>query len=282
MNSFYFGAHVSIQNGYINAVNEINKYDGNFIQIFLTSPRSTKMKKRTDDEYIQFNKYLKKNNSKAVVHSSYLFNIGRNWEPSSWWIQGILNELENAEKFNAYGLVIHFGKALDLPQEKVYNNMFTSIVHILNETKNLSIPIFMEMTAGQGTETGYDLDGVAKLFSKFDKIKNKKLRNRIGICFDSCHAFASGINLKSKLHVKLFFEHFNQKINIKNLRLIHLNDSKVELGEKKDRHENIGKGKIGLNGIKHIFKFARKYKIPTILETPNYGYITEIKLLKSF
>lgn len=280
MNKHYFGAHVTIQNGYKQAVDEIIKYNGNAIQIFLTPPRSNQMKRRSDKEYIDFGKHLKKKDCIAVVHSSYLINLARNWEPSSWWIQNLLREIEVADKFNAYGIVVHFGKSLDLTLEESYNNMFTALLYILNETKDCKVPLFMEMTAGQGTETGTGISGVKRLFQKIDKIKDKKIRSRLGICFDSCHAFASGIELRKTEDVKKFFKNFNKEIGLENLKLIHLNDSKVELGERKDRHENIGKGKLGVYGIHKIFKLAEKLKIPCILETPNLGYKTEIKKLK--
>jgi len=280
MNKYYFGAHITVQKGYKEAVDEILKYGGNAIQIFLTPPRSAQMKRKTDNEYINFAKYLKEKDCIAVVHSSYLINLARKWEPSSWWIQNLLQEIEVANKFNAYGIVVHFGKSLDLTLEESYNNMFTALLYILNETINCNVPLYMEMTAGQGTETGIGISGVNRLFKKIDKIKNKKIRNRLGVCFDSCHAFASGIDLRDTSHIKQFFKEFNREIGLENLKLIHLNDSKVNLGERKDRHENIGKGKIGIYGINKIFKLAEKLKIPCILETPNFGYKTEIKKLK--
>jgi deoxyribonuclease IV len=279
MNNFHFGAHISIVNGYINAVDEVNKYGGNLIQIFITPPRSSKTKIKSDDEYNEFKKYLDMKKTIAVVHGSYLINIAKHWDKSSWWVQNILNELEIAHKFNAYGVVIHFGKTLELSQEEAFNNMFSLLVYILNETKKLKPLIIIEMTAGQGTETGYHLNDVIKLNDKLEKIKDETLKNKYGFCFDTCHGFASGINIKNKQILKDFFNQFNKKIGINKLKLIHLNDSKVNLGEKKDRHENIGKGYIGLEPLIHVFKFARKYKIPTVLETPNSGYIHEIPLL---
>ena len=182
----------------------------------------------------------------------------------------------------AYCVIVHFGKYLDLSFEEAYNNMFSSLIYVLNQTYNLKTKILVEMTAGQGTETGYNIDGVSRLFNKFKLIKDTKIINRIGICMDTCHAFASGYNLKKIDIIKKFFKEFNSKIKLENLKLIHLNDSKVELGKKKDRHENLGKGFIGMEGLHYIYKISKKYKIPIVLETPNKGYKTEINKLLNF
>ena len=157
--------------------------------------------------------------------------------------------------------------------------MFTSIIHLVNKTREYSsVKIFLETTAGQGTEMCYKLDDLAYFYNKFLRC-DKFIKDRVKLCLDTCHIFAAGYDIKTKSSIKKYLKKFNKLIGIKHINLIHLNDSKCDIGCRVDRHENIGNGYIGLSGLKMIFKYFKKLNIPIILETPNNGYQTEIKLL---
>lgn len=277
----YFGAHVSTGKGLISAAKEIKKYGGNFIQIFLTPPKQNRMKRKDNLILKEFGQYLKENKMQCVVHSSYTLNIANDWEKNSPRIQNLIYEIQDIDKFGGLGVVVHFGKQKDLSTEKATNNMFTSILYVLEQTKDTNVNIFLETTAGQGTEMCYKLEDLAKFYNKFEKHPNKKVRDRIALCVDSCHIYAAGYDIRDKTRLKKYLDQLNKHIGIKYIGLIHLNDSKIPLGGRVDRHENIGKGKIGFEGLKHVYKFGRKYGIPTILETPNLGYQKEISKLKN-
>lgn len=271
MNKFYFGSHINISYGIDNAI-EIKKYNGNLIQIFITNLKSNDIKLIRDK--------LKENNIKIVVHSSYQHNIGRNWDRYSWWIKSIEQEIEKCYELDALGLVIHFGKQMDLTLEETYNNMYTSLIYIHNKTKKYkNIKILLETSTGQGSEVCFKIEDLAYFFKKFSNSDNKEIRNRFKLCIDTCHIFSAGYDIRSKNSVKLYLETFNELIGIKNIHLIHLNDCKVKLGDFRDRHQNIGKGYIGFVGLKIFFDYFRKLNIPIVLETPNEGYKNEIKLL---
>lgn len=275
----YYGAHIDSFN-LTDGANEIKKYGGNILQIFLTLPGEQKTVERSKTELENFKKLLESNNMKVVVHSSYMHNMARDWDNYSWWLKNLEIEIKYAHIIGAIGLVLHFGKKLELSKEEAYNNMYTSLLYIHNKTKEYNdIIILLETSTGQGSEVCFKIEELAHFYRKFSKNENKEIRERFKLCIDSCHIFSAGYNLKTKKDVKLFLEAFEELIGLRYVKLIHLNDCKVDVGGQKDRHENIGKGYIGLEGLKYFFKYFQKLRIPTILETPNAGYRTEIKLL---
>ena len=276
---FYFGAHVSISNGLLTAAKNIKSHGGNMIQIFLTSPKQRKVSKKSEPELLEFNKYLINHNMKVVVHSSYLVNLARSWDEHSWWLKNIELEMKYAAKINAIGLVVHFGKHLDLTHKKSYHNMLTAILYIIRKTeKYSSVKLLLETSSGQGTEMCYKLEDLAYFYNKLLKT-SPNISNRIGLCLDTCHIFAAGYDLKSKDKIKTYLSLFDKLIRLNHITLIHLNDSKGDIGCRVDRHENIGKGYIGKKNLQILFNYFRKLNKYIILETPKEGYKTEIKKL---
>lgn len=279
---FYFGSHINIGGGMVEAAKSIKRSGGNFIQIFLTQPGSKKTTPKSISELELFKRYLNKNHMKVVVHSSYQHNLARNWDSHSWWIKNIELELEYCHKIDAIGLVIHFGKKLDLSLAEAYNNMYTSLIYIHNKTKKYSsVKIFLETSTGQGTETCFKLEDLAHFYKKFSRNPNKEVKERIKLCIDTCHIFSAGYDIRTVHSVKMYLEAFEELIGLRYVKLIHFNDCKVDLGSMKDRHQNIGKGYIGKQGLLQFFKYFKKLGVPTVLETPNEGYKTEIKMLLS-
>lgn len=276
----YFGSHESIGDGLINAAKTVKKAGGNMLQIFLTNPRKKLTKRRNNKKLIEFNKYLKDNDMKVVVHSSYLHNLSRDWDEYSWWLTNLELEIKYAHYIGAIGLVLHFGKKLDLTLAEAYNNMYTSLVYIHKKTRNYNnVKILLETPAGQGSEICYKLEDLVHFYKKFSRSENKELRDRIKLCVDTCHIFSAGYDLRNNITVKMYLEAFEELIGLNHIKLIHLNDSKVELGDRKDRHENIGKGFIGFKGLKYFFDYFYKKGVPIVLETPNEGHKWEIKKL---
>lgn len=281
---FYFGSHISINdqhnlnnsNPYISAAKNIQKYGGNFLQLFVTFKEKTSLISSTMLK--KFNEYLLENNMKVVVHSSYTHNIAQNWDEYSTWIINLEMEIKYASQMGAIGVVLHFGKKLSLTNEQAYNNMFTSLLYIHNKTKEYTdVKIFLETPAGQGTEMCSKIHDLAYFYKKFTKTSDQSLKNRIKLCVDSCHVFNAGYNLKDKTNIKLFLETFEELIGINNIGVIHLNDSKSDIGEQIDRHAELGKGFIGINGLNYFFNYFKKLNIPIILETPDDCYKKEIK-----
>jgi deoxyribonuclease-4 len=129
------------------------------------------------------------------------------------------------------------------------------------ETKN-DVMILLENTAGQKNSVGYGFEQLGEIFNQLKPVK------KFGVCFDTCHAFVSGYDLRNEEQVKKVFDEFDEFVGIKNLKIIHLNDAKGEIGCNLDRHYHLGLGRIGAEGIGAVVKLANKKKIPIILETP--------------
>lgn len=279
--TFYFGSHNKVSKGLLNAAEDVYNAGGNFIQIFLHIPTSSKALDNMIEEFKEFKNYLLQHNMKVVVHSDYIHNLAKNWDAHSWWLKNIELEIKYAHLIGAIGLVIHFGKQLDLSIQEAYNNMYTSLIYIHNKTKeHKDIKIFLETSTGMGSEICYKLEDLSYFYKKISMNPNKELKDRIKLCVDTCHIFAAGYDLKTKMNVKMYLEAFEELIGIRYISLIHLNDCKVDRGCQKDRHEGIGKGFIGYEGLKHFFDYFRKLNIPIILETPGDHYKTEIRMLR--
>ena len=285
-NLHYFGTHIGSSSSDIDYLikysNIVKAAGGNLVQIFLTIPGEIYAEEKSKSELTRYKKYLEENNMKAVVHSCYCHNLATNWDNYSWWLKNFELEIEYSHYIGALGVVLHFGKKLELSKEEAYNNMYTSLIYVHNRTiKFKDIKIFLETSTGQGSEICFKLEELAHFYKKFSKNDNEEIKERIKLCVDTCHIFSAGYNLKTKNDVKRYLEEFEELIGIRYIKLIHLNDCKVEFGSRVDRHENIGKGYIGLTGLKHFFKYFKKLNIPIVLETPGSGFLKEIKLLKN-
>lgn len=301
-NSYYYGAHIEVNlDNIIESIINIEKMGGNIVQIFLTKPLHKGISYISEKQLNDVKKMLIKKNMKMVIHSSYMLNfariplgiskftisLSRNSffntlarktklnEKISWWIKNLIDELNYASKMGAMGCVIHLGKHLELTKKMALENMLESLIYVIKNTPS-DVLLIIETSSGQGTELCYKLDEL-KYFYEMFPIRYKK---RIGICIDSCHVFAAGYDLRTRKNVLNFFNTFSKLINLENIVLFHLNDSKKELGSRKDRHELLGKGYIGKEGIIQIIKTCYKLNIPIILETPRIDFKPEIKLIK--
>jgi deoxyribonuclease-4 len=271
---FYVGVHVEK----IKDATKVKRAGGNILQTFLTKNNNTEYKSVSD--LYNLKKFLDKNDMRIVIHSSYTHNLANNWDHHSWWIKNILLEIKYASLMDAYALIIHFGKMKDLPLATAYNNMFSSLVYIHNNTKEYqNVKILLETTSGQGTEMCYKLEDLAYFYNKIKKSNNKELKKRIKICIDTCHIFSAGYDISSINGIELYLHTFDKLIGIKYIKMIHLNDSKVPVGSRKDRHASINNGFIGGDSLRYVFNYFKYRNIPIILETPDSNYIHEIKYL---
>lgn len=240
---------------------------GNIVQLF-TNKNSNKATKLYDD----FSLYLQSANMKCVVHSSYTINIAQNWDFHSWWLKQLIIEIKMANHIGAVGIVVHLGKQLNIPKEVAINNTYTSLEYVLSKTKELNVPIFLETSSGQGSEMFSNIEELGIFFKKI-----KKITNNIGICIDTCHIFSAGYDIRGKSNITKFLKQFDLSIGLENVKLIHLNDSKKELGSKIDRHASYDNGTIGITSIKIFANFFKKLEVPIILETPIDNIIDDLK-----
>lgn len=252
-----------------------NKNNCKVVQIFVN------INKKYDKIYNDIKLKAQELNINIIVHASYTINIAQEWTEYSWWIEQLIQEINISNKLGAKYIVIHLGKKLDLDENIAINNMYSSLLYIHNKTQKLSIKLLLETSSGQGSEMCSTIDGLAMLINKFLNSKNELIKNRFGICVDTCHIFSAGYPINEKENTLKYINEFNEKINVSTIKVLHLNDSKNKVGSNIDRHENINNGFIGIDGLKPIIKLCFKLNIPIILETPDNNIKNDLDILKN-
>lgn len=278
----YIGGHESISPNVLSACQTTKKMGGNALQIFLRSPRQYGDIKLKDADLEKSFKFLTENDMKIVVHSSYLLNFSRPIEENERALNIILGDLEASTKINAIGCIIHMGKSLKMGVDTGYQNFIDSVNNIC-EKNNAESLLILENSARQGTEIGYQIDQLSRIYQG---IKEEN-RAKIGFCLDTCHAFAAGYDFNVKEETEKFFEEFDQKIGLNKLATVHFNNSKKVCNCHVDNHDNLRKGKITLDGLKNIVLYLKEknYTGPIILETPYESFesrLDEVNLIKSW
>jgi len=256
-----FGSHIS--GDFYDDIIIMNKAGGTLIQCFITDPIGKKTIKLSNDDIIKMKKHLKEFKISMIIHAPYILNFARELKDYNvWWIKTILTELNLSSKLGAKGSVIHFGKYLHLDKVVAISNMVESLKYVLiNMPKD--VILYLETSCGQGSELGYTIEEFASIYNQFSEIEKQNLK----ICIDTCHIFVSGYDIRSSKGFDYYLEKFDKLIGIKYIKLIHLNDSRKELESHVDRHEKIGEGYIGLEGLKYVYKWGSRMGIDIILET---------------
>ena len=283
--SIYFGAHTNISNGVLNGLKYITNIGGNVSQIFLGNRLSSQLKyktKLTQEQKTEIKQYLKENKQKLFVHACYVLNLASK-PPTSPAIQyqldSLIYDLELGDEIGSSGLVIHLGNQMKLTKEEAYSNMVKCVMKVIDTSKGNG-RILLETSAGAGSQIGVSLDDLTTLWNLFPA----KYYPRIGICIDTAHIFSAGIPINKPDEINKYFKLFDEKIGIKHLYLVHLNDSKAKFNSRVDRHENLEEGFIfnpykegSIKALQNILLFLVKHKIPALLETPGDGSLKEPK-----
>jgi deoxyribonuclease-4 len=258
------GAHESIAGGMFKAFDRAQSVGCESVQIFVKSNRSWAVKPLTDEDVERFRARAEESGIQPVVgHASYLLNLGTPDE--ELWLKSrdmLIIELQRCEELGVSSLVLHPGAHVGAGEEVGLRRVAQALGQVHAATPGFSAQILLETTAGQGTSLGYSFDHLAWLLSHTPE------GERLGVCLDTCHVFAAGYELRTLEGYADTIETFDHVIGLDRLQAIHLNDSKGDLGSRKDRHEHIGKGHIGLDGFRHVMNDARLAGLPGLLETP--------------
>ena len=263
------GFHVSIAGGLQNAVDNALKIGCTAFQIFTRNPRGWAEKVLDAHDVKMFKLKLRHSGiiSDAVaVHMPYLPNLSApNGELYKKSIDSLISELHRCFQLEIPNLVVHLGSHLGSgPQngiDQLVNSVNTATDHSESSgRKNGKVTILLENSAGQKNSIGSKLEDIRSIL---DKISSKN----VGICMDTCHAFAAGYDLRSEKKNDDFVDKFDSLIGLEKLRLIHLNDSEKEIGSHIDHHEHIGLGNIGVKGMSAILKNRKLKGKPIIMET---------------
>jgi deoxyribonuclease-4 len=275
----YVGAHVSAEGGVHNAPENAYAIGAKAFALFTKNQRQWFSSPLTASSIDSFKSSCEKYDYKPfqiLPHDSYLINLGHpEKEALEKSRKSFLDEMKRCELLGLDRLNFHPGSHLNqIPPEECLKRIAESINITLDKTRGIIAVI--ENTAGQGTNLGHTFEQIRFII---DHIEDK---TRAGVCFDTCHAFASGYDVKSDAGFKETFRKFDEIIGSGYLKGMHLNDSKKDFATRVDRHENLGAGFLGVNPFSFIMNDSRFDNMPLILETPEESlWEEEIKKLYS-
>ena len=258
------GCHVSASGSVDKAVDNAVERNCSAFQIFTRSPRSWHAKDLTKEVIDAFKSKLKDSKIDRFAicaHMPYLPNLATPKDDAfEKSVNTLISEVERCAQLGIPYLVTHLGSHLGTGEEAGIKKLVEGLTKA-GQTKN-DVMILLENTAGQKNSVGSDFKQLGEIF------KQLKPGKKFGVCIDTCHAFVAGYDLRTAEKVKETFKEFDKHVGIENLKILHLNDARGELGCNLDRHYHLGLGGIGEEGMKSVVKFANKKKIPIILETP--------------
>lgn len=258
------GAHMSIAGGVELAPERGRSANCDIIQIFTKNSNQWNDPVITAETAKKFKEEMKRNGLKvAFAHDSYLINLGspddKLYKRS---LKAFIAEHKRSEILGLMGVVFHPGAHIGSGEEAAIKRIAQAINETHKQTKGFKVLTILENSAGQGTTIGHRFEHLAAIMKL---VKDKK---RLGVCFDTQHAFAAGYDLRTKESYDKVWKEFDRIIGIKWIRAFHLNDSKKELGSCVDRHEHVGEGLLGISAFKHLIRDKRFKNIPMSLETP--------------
>lgn len=278
-NSPQVGCHVSIAGGIDKSPETASELGCDVMQIFTHSPQGGKTPELKKTAIEKFKSNCEKYKIKDVyIHAPYYINLAsKNNRVRYGSINAIRIELERASALGAKYVMTHLGSARELGKAEALKKTIDGLKKVFDEYKGAT-KLLIENSAGAGDIIGADFEEIGEILSA---LSAKKYSSKLaGMCLDTQHSFASGYDWKNDFDNCLKI--LEKNIGLKNIKLIHANDSASEAGSREDRHAHIGKGKIGLWGFKRIARFAKKNKIDMICETAYPGVIQDIKILKNF
>jgi len=257
------GSHMSIASGYYKAVERGRECGCDCIQVFTKNNNQWRAKPISDDEANLFRSTLKELKiTHPLSHSSYLINLAAP-DPTlrKKSIDAFIVELQRAEQLGIPYVVVHPGSFTTSSEQAGLNAIIASLDEVHAQARGIAAQCLLENTAGQGSNLGWQFEQLAAL------IDGAKEPERLGVCFDTCHAYAAGYAMGTEKEFKETMRQFNATVGVKMIKAFHLNDSKRELGSRVDRHEHIGHGHLGLDPFRHLLNDRRFRKTPMYLET---------------
>ena len=277
----YIGSHVgfSKNNQLVGSLEEALSYNANTFMFYTGAPQNT-MRYAIDDKLTKEAYAKMKENSilldKIIVHAPYIINLA-NPDPDKhdFAISFLKQEVSRCEELGITKMVLHPGSHVGIGIEAGIKQIIDGLNQVLENDK--SVVILLETMAGKGSEVGFEFSQIKAII---DGVNKKEL---IGVCMDTCHLHDAGYDVSN---VDNLLDEFDEIVGLKYVKCLHINDSKNICGAKKDRHENIGKGYIGLDNLIKIIYNKRLDDIPKILETPYINeqapYKEEIELIRKY
>ena len=270
------GVHVSGSGKIYESLDRAHDLGCDTMQIFARNPQQWDGKPldNADVEELKARRNKFKINP-VFSHISYLINLAspetRLYEGS---IHAYINDMREAERLKADYIVTHMGSHKDTSEEAGIKRLVIALNKILDNTLQSKVGILLENTSGSGSWLGYKFEHQKKI------IAGLKKKSRVGLCLDTAHAYLAGYDLSTKDGLDSMLSEIERLVGIKLIKLIHLNDAVGALASHHDRHDHIGKGSIGMEGMKRIINHPKLRNIPMILETPKSDPLSDATNLK--
>ena len=258
------GAHMSVAGGFHLAVDSAAEHGMQCVQIFTKNNNQWQARPMDPESIELFRRRIEETGiRRPCSHSSYLINLASPRDDlRQKSVEGMVIEMERAEFLGLAGVVLHPGSFTTSSEEEGIERIAESLDEVLLITDGLEVEVWLENTAGQGTNLGHRFEQLQAIISRIPE------STRVGVCLDSCHLFAAGYPLGSPEEYASTMTAFDEIVGRDRLRAWHLNDSKKELGSRVDRHETIGEGHMGLEPFRHILGDPLSDELPMYLETP--------------
>ncbi|WP_345980240.1 deoxyribonuclease IV [Sulfurimonas sp. HSL3-2] len=275
----YVGAHTSASGGVFNAISHAQEIGAKAFALFTKNQRRWDAKPLDTKTIDTFKKRLEDSGilpRHILPHDSYLINLGHpDDEKRAKSMEAFLDEVQRCELLGLDRLNFHPGSHLkEISEDECLGRIAEAMNRTLEKTSGVSL--VLENTAGQGSNLGWKFEHLAHII---DKVEDK---SRVGVCIDTCHMFTAGYDIRTREAYDVTMAQFENIVGFKYLKGMHINDSKPDLGSHVDRHDSIGKGKIGIDAFRFIMNDERMDDIPLILETIDESiWAQEIKLLYS-
>jgi deoxyribonuclease-4 len=258
------GAHMSIAGGHSQAIDRATAFGMTACQIFTKNANQWAAKPIAPDAAESFRARVADSEVEIVVaHDSYLINLASPddalWERSC---AAFGDELRRCAQLGVPWLVTHPGAHMDTGVELGILRVATALNRLFDTLPNIDVTVLLETTAGQGTTLGRSFEELAGILALVED------QTRVGICFDTCHIFAAGYDIRDATDYAATMQTFDDIIGLDRLRVFHLNDSRKSLGSHVDRHAAIGEGELGAEAFRHLLNDERFAEHPGILETP--------------
>jgi len=258
------GIHVSIAGGVYESITRAQELGCTAIQIFARDPRQWRRTKLKAGDIEEFRRRRASSGiEKVFIHIPYLINLA---SPLHRLFRGSITayaqDMREARSLGAEYMVTHMGSHMKSGEKRGLKKISIALNRILELTAGSPVKILLENTAGAGSWLGYTFEHHAAII---DKIEQK---DRIGVCLDTCHAYAAGYDLAGESGYVRLMNEIDRCVGLKRLALVHLNDTRDSLGSHRDRHEHIGKGNIGIAGFRRMVCDKRLAHAAFVLETP--------------
>ncbi|MFL6194643.1 MAG: deoxyribonuclease IV [Thermoanaerobaculia bacterium] len=257
------GAHVSVAGGLTTSIERATELGCTAIQVFVKNASQWRGKELLDEDAAAFRAaHAASEVGPLVAHASYLINLcGTNPELLERSREALADELARCGRLGIGGLVVHPGAHLGEGEERGVDCVAASLDAILEATRGISTRVLLENTAGQGSCLGYRLEHLAAIRERVAEPA------RVGICLDTCHAFAAGYALHEEAGYQEMMAEIEERIGLDALGCIHLNDSLRPFNSRRDRHAHIGEGEIGLDAFARVLQDPRLQNVPMVVET---------------